>query len=176
MDAVPFRRDENAPASVLYIGCGQTMNKSIEGLGPLQNRARVVVIGGGPGGVGVALALQNFARQAGHENQITLFEGKIFAGEQHFNQCVGVLSPPIENILQDSLGVPFPRHLIQREITGYILHSDDRAIALESDDPPAYSVRRVQFDDYLLEQARARELANCRAAWQRKKRLEISVF
>ncbi len=135
------------------------MDDSFDSLGPLQNRARVVVIGGGPGGVGTALTLQNLARQAGREIQITLFEGKVFAGEQHFNQCVGVLSPPIDKILQDSLGVPFPRHLIQREITGYILHSDDRAIALESDDPPAYSVRRVQFDDYLLEQARANGIA-----------------
>ncbi len=131
------------------------MNKPFEGLGPLDNGARVVVIGGGPGGVGAALSLRNLARHAGREIQITLFEGKVFAGEQHFNQCVGVLSPPIDQILEESLGIPFPRHLVQREITGYVLHSDDRAILLESDDPPAYSVRRVQFDDYLLEQARA---------------------
>jgi flavin-dependent dehydrogenase len=113
-----------------------------------------VVIGGGPGGVGTALTLRNRAHQMGREIHITLFEGKVFAGEQHFNQCVGVLSPPIDRILKDSLGIPFPRHLIQREITGYVLHSDDRAILLESDDPPAFAVRRVQFDDYLLEQAR----------------------
>jgi flavin-dependent dehydrogenase len=125
------------------------------GLGPLQTAARVVVVGGGPGGVGTALALRNLSRQMGREISITLFEGKVFAGEQHFNQCVGVLSPPIDRILKDSLGIPFPRHLIQREITGYILHSDDRAILLESDDPSAFAVRRVQFDDYLLEQARA---------------------
>lgn len=131
------------------------IDESSNSLGPLQNGARVVVVGGGPGGVGAALALRNLARQMGREIRITLFEGKVFAGEQHFNQCVGVLSPPIDRILQDSLGVPFPRHLIQREITGYILHSDDRAILLESDDPPAFAVRRVQFDDYLLEQARA---------------------
>jgi len=125
------------------------------GLGPLQDGARVVVVGGGPGGVGTALALQNLARQMGRTVRITLFEGKVFAGEQHFNQCVGVLSPPIDRILTDSLGIPFPRHLIQREITGYVLHSDDRAILLESDDPPAFALRRVQFDNYLLEQARA---------------------
>jgi flavin-dependent dehydrogenase len=131
------------------------MNGSFQGLGPLDHGARVVVIGGGPGGVGAALALRNLARQMGRAVRLTLFEGKVFAGEQHFNQCVGVLSPPIDRILQDSLGVPFPRHLVQREITGYVLHSDRHAILLESDDPPAYSVRRVQFDDYLLEQARA---------------------
>jgi flavin-dependent dehydrogenase len=132
------------------------MEESSHGLGPLDHGARVVVIGGGPGGAGTALALHNLARQMGRAIRLTVFEGKVFAGEQHFNQCVGVLSPPIDQILEESLGVPFPRHLVQREITGYILHSDDRAIALESDDPPSYSVRRVQFDNYLLEQVRAR--------------------
>jgi flavin-dependent dehydrogenase len=123
-------------------------------LGPLSDGARVAVIGGGPGGVGAALAIKNLAHQMGREIHISLFEGKVFAGERHFNQCVGVLSPPIDKILAESLGIAFPRHLIQREITGYVLHSDRRAILLQSDDPPAYAVRRVQFDAYLLEQAR----------------------
>jgi flavin-dependent dehydrogenase len=131
------------------------MSSSSDALGPLGDGARVVVVGGGPGGVGTALALQNLARQMGRAIRITLFEGKVFAGEQHFNQCVGVLSPPIDCILEDALGIPFPRHLVQREITGYVLHSDRRVVVLESDDPPAYAVRRVQFDAYMLEQARA---------------------
>ncbi len=132
------------------------MNSTSNTLGPLQDGSHVVIIGGGPGGVGAALALDKLARQMGRQVAITLFEGKVFEGERHFNQCAGVLSPPIDKILQDSLGVPFPSHLIQREITGYILHSDRRAILLEKDDPPAYSVRRIQFDHYLLEQARLR--------------------
>lgn len=132
------------------------MNPSSDSMGPLQDGSHVVVIGGGPGGAGTALALDYLGQKMQREMRITLYEGKVFEGERHFNQCVGVLSPPIDSILQDSLGIPFPRHLIQREITGYILHSDRRAILLEKDDPPAYSVRRVQFDHYLLEQARLR--------------------
>lgn len=131
---------------------------ALEGLGPLRDGAHVVVVGGGPGGVGTALALDRLSKQLGRTLHITLFEGKVFAGERHFNQCVGVLSPPIVTILQDSLGVPFPQHLIQREITGYVLHSDKRSILLESDDPPAYAVRRIQFDNYLLEQARTHNI------------------
>lgn len=127
-----------------------------ENMGPLAEGARVVVVGGGPGGVGTALALNNLARQMHRAIHITIYEGKVFEGEHHFNQCSGVLSPPIEQTLQDGLGVPFPHHLIQREITGYILHTDNRTILLESDDPPSYAIRRVQFDAYLLEQARAR--------------------
>src|SRR5512139_1112812 len=108
------------------------------GSGPLREGARVAIIGGGPGGSGTALALAHLARQMGRTIHITIFEGKVFAGEQHFNQCVGVLSPPIENILTSALCIPFPRHLVQREINGYVLHSDRRALILESDDPPGY--------------------------------------
>ncbi len=124
-------------------------------LGPLRNGARVVIVGGGPAGAGSALALNALARQMGRTVYITVFEGKVFAGERHFNQCAGVLSPPIARVMLESLGIAFPRHLIQREIAGYVLHSDRRAILLDSDDPPSYAVRRVQFDDYLLESARA---------------------
>ncbi len=132
------------------------MNAQSDSLGPLADGARVVIVGGGPGGVGTALALRNLARQLGRQVHITLFEGKDLEGERHFNQCAGVLSPPIVAILEESLDVPFPRRLVQREITRYALHSDAAAILLESDDPPAYSVRRVQFDHYMFEQARAR--------------------
>lgn len=132
------------------------MSSLSESMGPLGSGARVVVIGGGPGGVGTALSLDRLAREMGRELDITLFEGKVFADERHFNQCVGVLSPPIDQILEQSLQVQFPRHLVQREISDYVLHSDTRSIVLSSHDPPAYSLRRVQFDHYLLEQVRAR--------------------
>jgi flavin-dependent dehydrogenase len=125
-------------------------------LGPLGQDSCVAVVGGGPGGVATALALKDLARKNGRSVRVMLFEGKKFEGEQHFNQCVGVLSPPIDLIVEESLGVRFPRHLVQREIVGYVLHSRRRSILLESDDPPAYSVRRVQFDAYMLEQARCR--------------------
>jgi flavin-dependent dehydrogenase len=132
------------------------MNSHSDSLGPLADGARVVIVGGGPGGVGTALALTNLARQMGRQLSITLFEGKDLEGERHFNQCAGVLSPPIDQILEESLDVPFPRRLVQREIARYALHTDAAAILLESDDPPAYSVRRVHFDHYMFEQARAR--------------------
>ncbi len=132
------------------------MNPHSDSLGPLAEGARVVIIGGGPGGVGTALALTNLARQMGRHLDITLFEGKDLEGERHFNQCAGVLSPPIGQILEESLDVPFPRRLVEREITRYVLHTDAASILLESDDPPAYSVRRVHFDHYMFEQARGR--------------------
>jgi flavin-dependent dehydrogenase len=131
------------------------MSSPSASLGPLRDGARVVVVGGGPAGAGTALALNRLARRTGRAIDVTVFEGKVFAGERHFNQCAGVLSPPVAEVMEESLGIPFPRHLIQREIAGYVLHSDRRAILLDSDDPPSYAVRRVQFDDHLLESARA---------------------
>jgi flavin-dependent dehydrogenase len=84
--------------------------------------------------------------------EVVLYEGKRFA-EPHYNQCVGVLSPPIDLFLRDRLGVPFPRNLVQRMITGYTLHTRQSRIVLDGHSEPAYALRRVQFDNYLLEQA-----------------------
>jgi flavin-dependent dehydrogenase len=128
-----------------------------ESLGPLTNGGTVVVIGGGPGGASAAISLQRLACHVGRHIQVILYEGKTFAGETHYNQCVGVLSPPIDRILEEQLGVSFPWHLVQRRITGYVLHSARRGLILDGppDEPPSYAVRRVEFDAYLLDQVRA---------------------
>ncbi len=125
-------------------------------MGPLTDGQTAVIIGGGPGGASCGIALKKLAREMGRDITVAIYEGKTFAGETHYNQCVGVLSPPIETILEDSLGVPFPYHLVQRQITGYILHIEGSSIVLDGDDEPSHVLRRVNFDDYLLEQARCR--------------------
>lgn len=127
------------------------MSKS---LGPLQNGSTVAVIGGGPGGAGCALALRRLARDLGRNVQVIIYEFKTFTDEESYNQCAGVLSPPADRILEQDLDIPFPRHLIQRPITGYILHSRRRRIFLDGDGIPSYAVRRIEFDNYLLQQAR----------------------
>jgi flavin-dependent dehydrogenase len=134
-------------------------------LGPLRDGGRVVVIGGGPGGASAALALKRGARSQGQSIQVTIVEGKKFFGEQHHNQCVGVLSPPIIQLIEQDLGVPFPSWLIQGEIAGYVLHSRRRQLRLEGEAHPSVVLRRVQFDAYLLEAAceRGAELVSARA-------------
>jgi flavin-dependent dehydrogenase len=126
------------------------------GLGALQDGQTVAIIGGGPGGAACAIALKHMAATAGIEIDVVLYEGKVFRGEMHYNQCVGVLSPPIEQILREELGIPFPHHLVQGKITSYVLHSDRQAIELCDDRAPSYTLRRVHFDAYLLEQAQVR--------------------
>lgn len=124
-------------------------------LGPLQDGARVVIVGGGPAGAGTALALHRLSAQLGRRLRITVVEGKVFQGEQHYNQCAGVLSPPLPELLAQ-LGVPFPRHLTRGVITGYMLHVNGRALLLDGDEHPSIALRRVQFDAYLLDQVRKR--------------------
>jgi flavin-dependent dehydrogenase len=125
-------------------------------MGPLRNGGRVVIIGGGPGGAACAIALCRQAHKLGRAIQVTVYEGKTFAGERHYNQCVGVVSPPIRQILEDGLGVPFPWHLVQRRIAAYVLHGERRSLTLaDPSDEPSYALRRVTFDAYLLEQAEA---------------------
>jgi flavin-dependent dehydrogenase len=125
-------------------------------MGPLENGHTVAVIGGGPGGAACAIALKNLAAEAGKEIDVLLYEGKVFGGETHYNQCAGVLSPPITSILSDELCVPFPYYLVRGRITTYVLHSDWQEIELRDEKEPSYALRRVRFDAYLLEQARMR--------------------
>ncbi len=125
-------------------------------LGPLTDGSRVAIIGGGPGGVGCALALTQMARALHRQLHITIIEGKEFRGERHYNQCAGVLSPPLPTLLEQELGVAFPYNLKRTTIHSYILHTDRERIALQEKGEPSIALRRIQFDAYMLEQARER--------------------
>ncbi len=125
-------------------------------LGPLAEQAHVIVIGGGPGGVACAIALHRLAAQAGRRLHLTILEGKQFASEMHYNQCAGVLSPPLAQLLEQELEVPFPHHLSREEIEGYVLHTRRQQLTLPETGDASIALRRVQFDAYMLEQARQR--------------------
>lgn len=128
----------------------------LPGLGPLNNDARVIIIGGGPGGTACAIALQRLATQMGRSLQVTILEGKEFRSELHYNQCAGVLSPPLPQLLEEELDVPFPRHLSRSAIEGYMLHTARQQLSLPETGEPSIALRRVQFDGYMLDQARQR--------------------
>ena len=120
-------------------------------LGPLRNGGRVIIIGGGPGGVSCALALRKISERLCRNVNITILENKEFASGHQHNQCVGVLSPPIASLFEEQLGLSFPYHLGRDFIKGYILHAGNEQILLEEKGDPSISLRRVQFDSYMLE-------------------------
>ncbi len=122
---------------------------------PLTDGQTAVIIGGGPGGTACGIALLNLARAMGRKIHVILYDGKAFVGETHYNHCAGVLSPPIEAILAQ-LDIPFPHHLVQRKINSYVLHGEHRQIRLSDPGEASYAMRRVQFDAYMLNQARAK--------------------
>lgn len=110
----------------------------------------VAIVGGGPGGCGTAIRLAQLSRERDLGLRVVLFEGKDF--EHHYNQCAGVLSPPIEELLQDRLGVELPYDIYKRQIFGYRLHAGKKEILLVGDHKggATYAVRRVVFDRFFL--------------------------
>ncbi len=116
---------------------------------------RVLIAGGGPAGCACAISLARLGAMMGRELSIVLFEHKQYG--IHYNQCMGVLSPPIETILSEHLGLRLPVELVQRTIEGYWLHSEHNSIHLinHSGEHSEHSMatRRVLLDRYLLTQA-----------------------
>ncbi len=123
--------------------------------GNIPEEGHIVIIGGGPGGTACALALHRLARDMRRKIQITVIEGKHFSEEQHYNQCVGVLSPPLPQLLEENLEVPFPHHLSRRIIKRYILHTEKEQITL-NDDHHSNVLRRIEYDAYMLETVKQR--------------------
>lgn len=115
----------------------------------------VVIIGGGPAGTSCAIALKNETQRQGIDIKIVLYEGKDF--DYLYNQCVGVLSPPFNSLLKYELGIDLPSSLIKKKISGYCLHGDSQSITLTSEDEnePTYVVRRIEFDNFMLEYAKS---------------------
>lgn len=126
-----------------------------ENLKPLRDGDTVCVVGGGPGGSSCAIALKREAAKLGRELNVILLEQKKFEEERQFNQCIGVLSPPLEKILGERLGVKLPVELFLKEIKGYRLHSDRFSLDLVGEDHErTYAVQRSKFDAFMLEEAR----------------------
>ncbi|MCP4165208.1 MAG: hypothetical protein GY759_04850 [Chloroflexi bacterium] len=136
-----------------------------QSLGPLADGGHAIIMGGGPAGVACALALQRLAAQMSRQLLITVVEGKQFTGERHYNQCAGVLSPPLPTLLQNDLDVPFPYYLSRDSIQGYVLYTGRERVALPEQGEPSIALRRIQFDAYMLETARSRgiEIISARA-------------
>ena len=127
----------------------------------------VAVIGGGPGGSAAAIRLARLSKKRNLSLRVLLFEGKDF--ERHYNQCVGVLSPPIEELLQCHLEIELPYEIFKRQIFGYRLHAGGKEILLVGPHRggATYAVRRVAFDRFLLSCAEEAgvEVSRNRVTW-----------
>jgi flavin-dependent dehydrogenase len=127
-----------------------------DALGPLREDGTVAIIGGGPAGLACALTLQREAARRGRACRILVFEGKTFG--VHYNQCTGVLSPPLRRLLAEDFDLILPATLGCRDIAGYTLHGLRETVPLDGDEGEEHSlaVRRVEFDAFLATCALAR--------------------
>ena len=155
----PFRRQTSTP-SIRISGNAPKPNV-------LWSGCRVSIIGGGPAGTSCAIMLMKLARQKNIDLEVTIHEPKHFTQaasvvydpmrtdfyDQRVNQCAGVLSQPIYEILTQNLGIGFPDHLVQKYITGYALHAEQETIELDELYGASFAVRRIMFDDYMMQQA-----------------------
>ncbi|MZH41054.1 MAG: NAD(P)/FAD-dependent oxidoreductase [Nitrospinae bacterium] len=115
----------------------------------------VCIVGGGPGGSACAMTLLKEARRLDKKINVVILEHKNFSGLRHHNQCIGVLSPPFEDILKKELDIVLPESLILNDIEGYRLHSDLLSLDLAGEEVGrSVSVARSRFDAFMLEEVR----------------------
>jgi flavin-dependent dehydrogenase len=120
----------------------------------ITDKSTIVIIGGGPSGASCAIKLKKLSQDKGLNPRIVVYEGKRFEKKSYYNQCIGVLSPPIEHILENALGIPFPWDIINKKINGYFIHTGKYSLKLEGEHEPSYSCRRVEFDNYLFQKVK----------------------
>ncbi len=99
-------------------------------LNPIQNSSTIVIIGGGPAGSSCAIKLRQLSQKMGKNLRVVLYEGKRFDQKSYYNQCLGVLSPPIDKMLEEQLKIPFPMHIVNKKIEGYHLHTTNNVLHL----------------------------------------------
>jgi len=125
-----------------------------DNLGFLKDKDVVVIIGGGPAGTSCAIKLKKLSTQKGIHPEIYVYEGKRFEKKSYYNQCIGILSPPLEKIIEQELAIPFPWHIIQKKINGYFIYSENNLVKLSGEHQPSYACRRVEFDNYLFQKTK----------------------
>ncbi|MHB1415531.1 MAG: NAD(P)/FAD-dependent oxidoreductase [Chloroflexota bacterium] len=136
---------------------------------------RVAVVGGGPAGSALALYALKYAREAGRDLSVTIYEGRDFreAGPSGCNMCAGIV--PLSDLKQfGELGIALPPGMILARVSGYALHTSAGVLSATQPDARAQIVsvyrgsgpRRgnpppglLSFDQLLLDEAVARGAA-----------------
>jgi flavin-dependent dehydrogenase len=133
----------------------------------LKNGSKIAIIGGGPGGSFFAHFASRYAKEAGIDVSIKIYDRKSFCqrGPRGCNMCAGVISENLFNNLEEE-GINIADFCVQRKIEGYCFHTQDESVVLHHPDsghiPRIVTVFRgngplqsehegnVSFDDYLL--------------------------
>ena len=133
----------------------------------LKNGSEIAIIGGGPGGSFFAHFASRYAKEAGIEVSIKIYDRKSFCqrGPRGCNMCAGVISEKLFNGLEEE-GINIADFCVQRKIEGYCFQTQDESVVLHHPVPghipkivtvfrgngPLQSGHEgnVSFDDYLL--------------------------
>ncbi len=132
------------------------MVERVKGLGPLADGARVLIVGGGPGGAICAMALLRGARAKNRRIEVVILTPTPSPSRC---QSVGVLSPPLQQVLREQVDVVLPPELLQRRITAYALHGDSGCLRFPLGDDDGvegtFASPRPELDAFLLNAAQA---------------------
>ncbi len=133
----------------------------------LKNGSRIAIIGGGPAGSFFAHFASRYAKEAGIDLSIKIYDRKSFCqrGPRGCNMCAGVISEKLFNSLEEE-GINIAKYCVQREIEGYCYQTQDERVLLHhpvlGHTPKIVTVFRgngplqsthegnISFDDYLL--------------------------
>jgi len=133
----------------------------------LKNGSKIAIIGGGPGGSFFAHFASRYAKEAGIDVSIKIYDRKSFCqrGPRGCNMCAGVISENLFNSLEEER-INIADFCVQRKIEGYCFQAQDESVVLHHPVPghiskivtvfrgngPLQSEHEgnVSFDDYLL--------------------------
>ena len=133
----------------------------------LKNGSKIAIIGGGPGGSFFAHFASRYAKEAGIDVSIKIYDRKSFCqrGPLGCNMCAGVISENLFNSLEEER-INIADFCVQRKIEGYCFQAQDESVVLHHPVPghiskivtvfrgngPLQSEHEgnVSFDDYLL--------------------------
>ena len=133
----------------------------------LKNGSKIAIIGGGPGGSFFAHFASAYAKEAGLDVSVKIYDRKSFCqrGPRGCNMCAGVISENLFNSMEEE-GISIADFCVQRKIEGYCFQTQDESVVLHhpvvGHKPKIVTVFRgngplqsehegnISFDDYLL--------------------------
>lgn len=122
----------------------------LDNLNSLSSGASLAIVGGGPGGCSTALTILKWAKKNNIQIHVRIFEHKRFG--EHYNQCLGVLSPPINSLLKDFFDIEIPESIVKRRISLYRLYGKHTSLDLIDTlgREASFVVQRAEFDSFLM--------------------------